>query len=108
MAKKQTRRSVSVSRTTYERLKAYCETNGVSMSQFVESRVGDFLGLPDHGARVSLQRPATSAPRIFERPRERDSQHQQPQAQQSQPQPQPRQERSVEPTVPTADQIFTF
>jgi len=44
MAKKQTRRSISVSRNTYERLKAYCETNGISMSQFVERRVGDFLG----------------------------------------------------------------
>lgn len=44
MAKKQTRRSISVSRETYERLKAYCETNGISMSQFVERRVGDFLG----------------------------------------------------------------
>jgi hypothetical protein len=44
MAKKQTRRSISVSRGTYERLKAYCETNGISMSQFVETRVGDFLG----------------------------------------------------------------
>lgn len=44
MAKKQTRRSISVSRNTYERLKAFCETSGISMSQFVESRVGDFLG----------------------------------------------------------------
>ena len=44
MAKKQTRRSISVSKTTYERLRAYCETNGISMSQFVERRVGDFLG----------------------------------------------------------------
>ncbi|MBE7454814.1 MAG: hypothetical protein HS111_39870 [Kofleriaceae bacterium] len=44
MAKKQTRRSISVSRTTYERLKSFCETNGISMSQFVENRVGDFLG----------------------------------------------------------------
>lgn len=44
MAKKQTRRSVSVSKTTYERLKAYCEVNGVSMSEFIETRVGDFLG----------------------------------------------------------------
>ncbi len=43
MAKKQTRRSISVSRTTYERLKAFCEANNISMSQFVESRVGDFL-----------------------------------------------------------------
>ncbi|RMH38418.1 MAG: hypothetical protein D6689_19665 [Deltaproteobacteria bacterium] len=44
MAKKQTRRSISVSKTTYERLRAYCETNNISMSQFVEQRVGDFLG----------------------------------------------------------------
>lgn len=44
MAKKQTRRSISVSRTTDERLKAFCETSGISMSQFVETRVGDFLG----------------------------------------------------------------
>lgn len=43
MAKKQTRRSISVSRTTYERLKAFCETNHISMSQLVETRVNDFL-----------------------------------------------------------------
>jgi hypothetical protein len=43
MAKKQTRRSISVSRATYDRLKAFCETNGISMSQFVENRVGDVL-----------------------------------------------------------------
>lgn len=44
MAKKQTRRSISVSRSTYERLKAFCETNNISMSQLVETRVNDFLG----------------------------------------------------------------
>src|SRR5262249_5983718 len=44
MAKKQTRRSISVSRLTYERLKAFCESNHVSMSQLVETRVNDFLG----------------------------------------------------------------
>jgi len=47
MAKKQTRRSISVSRTTYERLKAFCETNNISMSQLVETRVNDFLGAGD-------------------------------------------------------------
>ncbi|HEY6176570.1 MAG TPA: hypothetical protein VIX73_19070, partial [Kofleriaceae bacterium] len=47
MAKKQTRRSISVSRTTYERLKAFCETNHISMSQLVETRVNDFLGPND-------------------------------------------------------------
>ena len=51
MAKKQTRRSISVSRTTYERLKAYCETTGMSMSAFVEDRVGDFLGRSERPVR---------------------------------------------------------
>lgn len=59
MAKKQTRRSISVSRVTYERLKAYCETHGISMSQFVETRVGDFLGRIDTVPQPS--QPRTSA-----------------------------------------------
>lgn len=60
MAKKQTRRSISVSRTTYERLKAFCEANNISMSQLVETRVNDFLG---EGA-VVIQMPNPSpAPR---------------------------------------------
>jgi len=63
MAKKQTRRSISVSRTTYERLKNFCEANNISMSQFVETRVGDFLG-GDAGEVVHLERPAAT-----ERPR---------------------------------------
>lgn len=57
MAKKQTRRSISVSRGTYERLKAYCETNQISMSQFVERRVGDYLGRSG-----ATSQPAPSAP----------------------------------------------
>jgi len=63
MAKKQTRRSISVSRTTYERLKAFCETNNISMSQLVETRVNDFLG---EGGTVSVvpttPRPTQPAP----------------------------------------------
>ena len=55
MAKKQTRRSISVSRATYERLRSYCETNGMSMSQFVETRVGDFLGRSLTGRRPQPQ-----------------------------------------------------
>ena len=61
MAKKQTRRSISVSRTTYERLKSFCETNSISMSQFVETRVGDFLSV-DQGGTAPTQ-PSTPAPR---------------------------------------------
>lgn len=44
MAKKQSRRSVSMSKGTYERLRAFCEVNQQSMSQFIEERIGDFLG----------------------------------------------------------------
>ena len=63
MAKKQTRRSISVSRTTYERLKAFCETNNISMSQFVETRVGDFLGQGGEGTTTVIPtQPRPSAP----------------------------------------------
>src|ERR1041384_6285915 len=62
MAKKQTRRSISVSRTTYERLKAFCESNNISMSQFVETRVGDFLGQSEGTTTVDLNRPAAPRP----------------------------------------------
>lgn len=63
MAKKQTRRSISVSRTTYERLKAFCETNNISMSQFVETRVGDFLGQGSEGTTSIIPtQPRPSAP----------------------------------------------
>jgi hypothetical protein len=64
MAKKQTRRSISVSRTTYEKLKAFCETNNISMSQFVETRVGDFLG---EGATTPIA-PSTPKPTIPAKP----------------------------------------
>lgn len=36
-------RSVSVSAATFAKLKAFCETNHISMSQLVETRVNDFL-----------------------------------------------------------------
>ncbi|HUJ57618.1 MAG TPA: hypothetical protein VLX92_03985 [Kofleriaceae bacterium] len=65
MAKKQTRRSISVSRVTYERLKAFCEANNISMSQFVETRVGDFLGESPATTSVipSQPRPTIAPPR---------------------------------------------
>ncbi|MBI4510334.1 MAG: hypothetical protein HY698_11925 [Deltaproteobacteria bacterium] len=67
MSKKQSRRSVSLNRNTYERLRAYCETNDISMSQFVETRIGDFLGRSS--ARVSKDvdegRARKEAERIF-------------------------------------------
>lgn len=74
MAKKQTRRSISVSKNTYERLKTYCEANGVSMSQFIERRIGDFLscsqGIPEVALREEAvpreparREPAQASPR---------------------------------------------
>ena len=70
MAKKQTRRSISVSRTTYERLKAFCETNNISMSQLVETRVNDFLGTSDVAPAPSAPfRPVTPRPVMAPPPR---------------------------------------
>ena len=109
MAKKQTRRSISVSRSTYERLKSYCETNGISMSQFVETRVGDFLGRsirPDQAPRPAQVVP--SAPQAGDAARTAEPMRPQPQTQpQPRPEPVPR-KPAPPPTVPTADQIFTF
>ena len=44
MAKKQTRRSVSIRGSTYEQIRKYCERNEVSMSEFVEERIALFFG----------------------------------------------------------------
>ena len=72
MAKKQTRRSISVSRTTYERLKAFCEANNISMSQLVETRVNDFLGdgtpVPATPTQGISPRPVTPSAGIAPRP----------------------------------------
>jgi hypothetical protein len=43
MAKKQTRRSISVSGPLYDRFRAYCHTNDVSMSSVVTKLVTDHL-----------------------------------------------------------------
>jgi len=122
MAKKQTRRSISVSRTTYERLKAFCETNNISMSQLVENRVNDFLG----GEAPPTPRPATpSAPRPMPQPAPPKPQETRP-AQSTPPvpmtsaaarfavEPPPpiikpkQQENAPAPTEKRPDQIFTF
>ena len=44
MAKKQTRRSVSIRGSTYDQIRRYCERNDVSMSEFVEDRIATFFG----------------------------------------------------------------
>jgi hypothetical protein len=53
---------------TYERLRAYCETNQLSMSEFVETRIGDFLGRPSARVKKPTSDDATAkktAERIF-------------------------------------------
>ena len=44
MAKKQTRRSVSIRGSTYELIQQYCKQNKQSMSEFVEERIAAFFG----------------------------------------------------------------
>ena len=43
MANKQTRRCVSLSRSVYDTLKAYCNENKVSMSGIIEGLVAEML-----------------------------------------------------------------
>lgn len=43
MARKQTRRAVSLSAATYDRVKKWCDAYKISMSSFVEERVSDFF-----------------------------------------------------------------
>ena len=43
MAKRQTRRSISVKGITYQRLKDYCETEDVSVSGFLERIIAEQL-----------------------------------------------------------------
>ncbi len=49
MAKRQTRRSISVKGITYQRLKDYCDTEGKSVSGFLEEIIAqklDAAGVP--------------------------------------------------------------
>src|SRR5687768_15134950 len=103
MAKKQSRRSISLSRSTYERLRSYCETNGISMSQFVEHRVGDFLGRsvrPRAQSTVDAPEALPSAPQMAAPPVPQVA------ARPAQPRPEPR--PAPTPVAPTPERIFTF
>jgi hypothetical protein len=60
MAKRQTRRSISVSGATYHRVKAYCESTGQSVSGYVEQLIGermDEAGVPVPEVVPSYPRP---------------------------------------------------
>jgi len=43
MAKRQTRRSISVKGITYQRLKDYCESSGLSVSGYLEDIIAEKL-----------------------------------------------------------------
>lgn len=50
MAKRQTRRAISVKGLTYQRLKKHCDEKGISVSGFVEEIIArrlDSLGVPE-------------------------------------------------------------
>jgi hypothetical protein len=64
MAKRQTRRAISVKGLTYQRIKKHCDAEGISVSGFVEDLVTaklDALGVPQETVLVprpsSAQRP---------------------------------------------------
>ena len=66
MAKKQTRRSISVRGTTYYRLREYCDGLGVSMSDFVEQRIAEHMeaaGFRGTGT-IPEAAPRAAAPRL--------------------------------------------
>jgi hypothetical protein len=70
VATKQTRRSISVRGTTYDNLRRYCEQQGVSMSEVVESEIAKVIS-----HKGSIGRPApvpydkVVAPRIARAPK---------------------------------------
>lgn len=58
MASKQTRRSISISGESYDRLKSYCEQHGRSMSGVCEDEIRKFLDMQPRSEK--LARPPTS------------------------------------------------
>ncbi|MDQ3368448.1 MAG: hypothetical protein M3680_23730 [Myxococcota bacterium] len=119
-----------MSRMTYERLKAFCETNNISMSQLVETRVNDFLGEGSTTIIPATPRPAPAPAAMRPLPQPSRPVHETASQSFSRPTPQPVPMTSaaaryaVEPPPPIikpkqetaapkpaekrADQIFTF
>ena len=58
MAKKQSRRSVSIRGVTYGQIRRFCERNELSMSEFVEERIASFFG--NGGSKDEKKRPGSS------------------------------------------------
>lgn len=57
MARRQTRRSVTVSPETYARLRSFCEVAGMSMSSVVEDAVRAVVVEPQHEDLIDGQLP---------------------------------------------------
>lgn len=67
MAEVQTRKSISVSRTCYDKLKTHCEANDISMSGFVEKRIQEQIGPTPKATRCKYRYPScqrNSAPTL--------------------------------------------
>ena len=75
MAKKQTRRSISVRGVTYNQLRDHCAGASISMSDFIEQRIADFFAENPMPAGVPVvvaappppARPSAPAPRLVEK-----------------------------------------
>lgn len=58
MAKKQTRRSISIKGTTYRRLATLCERNGRSVSNYIEELIEPWIiGIDDPGTPPKPKKP---------------------------------------------------
>ena len=70
MAKKQTRRSISISVKLYEHLRQHCDERNLSMSGFVEDRIREHLGMDKVTSRPrpSMRPPAPAREAIPEAP----------------------------------------
>ena len=61
MGQKQTRRSISVRGTTYDRLRDHCQKNNLAMSDFVEQRLAEFFAAKGEPKKAKLPEPIMSA-----------------------------------------------
>lgn len=59
MGKTQSRRSISIRGSTYDRLRIWCENHGTSMSEFIETRIAEHIG-PDLQGKAYRPLPAVS------------------------------------------------
>lgn len=104
MAKKQTRRSVSIRGTTYDRIRSYCELEGISMSEFVEQRIAAFFDgsektvkpAPVKAAPVEAEPPAPAEPVRAERARPAEASRPAPRREPA-PQREPRRSQRIAP-----------